>query len=155
MATTSLTTFPGGSADIEEPNWGTLIPNEGAPKPKNNAPWREYAHREWLRVLAALRLAGTLAPENRHQMQRLVIAYVRYDMAAARAFASGMVITSPRGFPVASMWQAEMRAADQDATKCELELGIPPQRRKGTAKAKRAVETKHASDAYLTPVRKA
>jgi hypothetical protein len=104
-----------------------LIPDQGRSKAGSNAEWREYAHREWLRVLAALREAGTLAPENRHQVQRLVVAYVRYDRASAPAFSLGVVLAAPRtGAPMVNLWQVEMRQAASDATTAEMELGIPP-----------------------------
>src|SRR5690348_12490081 len=123
----TLTTFPGGGADIEEPDWMLLIPDKGKGKAGKNDRWREYAHREWLRVLGALREAGTLAPENRHQVQRLVIAYVRYDRAAAEFFRKGLITEAPRsGVAMLNICQSEMRQADADATTAEMELGIPP-----------------------------
>lgn len=146
----TITAFPGGAADIEEPDWALLIPDQGRKRDDRNAKWREYAHREWLRVVAALREAGTLAPENRHQVQRLVVAYVRYDRAAARAFSLGVVLGAPRtGTPMVNLWQVEMRQADSDATTAEMELGIPPRRRGAVTKAKRAEKVERSSDRYI------
>lgn len=146
----NLTTFPGSGGDIEEPDWELLIPNQSQNEAESNAKWRRRAHQEWLRIAAALRDAGTLAPENRHQMQRLIIAYVRYDRAASKAFEMGAVLPSPKTeTPMVNLWQVEMRQADSDATTAEMELGITPRRRGAVTKAKRAEKVSRASDKYL------
>lgn len=146
-------TVQGGGADIDEPDWGLLIPNQGRSEAGDNGNWREYAHREWLRATAALRSAGTLAPENRHQIQRLVIAYVRYDRAASEVFRLGLITKAPRtGVAMVNIMQTEMRQADSDATTAEMELGIPPRRRGTVTKAKRAEKTQRASDSYIKSV---
>ena len=151
---TTVTPFIGGGADVDEPDWARLIPNQGRAKAGDNQRWREYAHREWLRATAALREAGTLAPENRHQIQRLVIAYVRYDRAVAEVFLAGLITKAPRtGVAMVNIMQTEMRQADADATTAEMELGIPPRRRGAVAKAKRAEKTQRGSDSYIKPVR--
>ena len=69
----TLETLHGGGLDIDEPVWSLLIPNQGRSRADSNRPWRDYAHREWLRITSALRDAGTLAPENKHMIQRLII----------------------------------------------------------------------------------
>lgn len=150
----TLQVFPGSGGDIEEPDWGRLLPDQGRSKAGRNAEWREYAHREWLRIIAELRDAGTLSPANRHQVQRLVIAYVRYDRAAAQMFQLGAVLEAPRtGTPMVNLWQCEMRQADSDATTAEMELGIPPRRRGAVAKAKAKEKRQSAADAYLQRVK--
>lgn len=147
----NLEAFPGGSADIEEPDWTALIPNKGKGKAGNNQVWREFAHREWLRTVAALRTAGTLATENRHQIQRLVIAYIRYDRASAELFRLGLVTEAPRtGTAMMNVYQTEMRHADADATTAEMELGIPPRRRGSVTKAERKQRQGRAADAYTS-----
>lgn len=148
-----FSSIQGDSQDIEEPDWTLLIPNEGRSKAGDNTRWREYAHREWLKTTTALRDAGTLAPENRHQVLRLVIAYVRYDRATSEVFRAGLITKAPRtGVPMVNIMQSEMRQADSDATTAEMELGIPPRRRGAVSKAKRAEKTQRASDRYLKPV---
>ncbi|MGE0290371.1 MAG: P27 family phage terminase small subunit [Bradyrhizobium sp.] len=150
----TIQAFPGGSADIEEPDWSTLIPNKGKGKAGNNQTWRDYAHREWLRTVAALRSAGTLASENRHQIQRLVIAYIRYDRAAAELFRMGLVTDAPRtGTAMMNVYQTEMRHADSDATTAEMELGIPPRRRGSVAKADKKQRQGRAADEFLAKAR--
>ncbi len=162
----SLTAFPGGGADIEEPNWAILIP-DFTPKLADqlalvgikpdevivNAPLREQAHRHWLRIVAALRDAGTLAAENAHQIQRLTLAYVRYDHASSQMMIQGAVTRAKNGTPMLNMWQVELRQADSDATTAEMELGITPRRRGQTAPAKKQAKKSTAADAYLKPVR--
>jgi P27 family predicted phage terminase small subunit len=167
----SLTTFPGGSADVEEPDWDLLIRDRvepiytgrknkkdteyeyaNPPKTKiiSNKEWRAYAHREWLKVVKALKEAGILATENRHQIQRLVIAYVRYDMAAAELFTMGAIRKALRtGVPAHNPWQTELRMADQDATTAEMELGITPRRRNSVGKSKRKTPAQSKAAEYL------
>lgn len=146
----NLASFPGGGADLEEPDWAILIPDKGKSAAGNNDKWRDYAHREWLRATAALRENGTLANENRHQIQRLVIAYVRYDRVAAEFFRLGLITKSSRTqVPMINICHSEMRAADDDATKAEMELGIPPRRRGAVTKSQRKQRTGAASDTYL------
>jgi phage terminase small subunit len=148
MRKPAIAVLPGGSFDIEEPAWGSLIPD--GRNGEDNASWREFAHREWLRVVTAMRAAGTLAPENRHQMQRLVIAYVRYDRAASEFFAVGLITKAPKtGVPMVNIVQSEMRQADADATTIEKELGLPPRHRGAVKKANRAEKTTRQSDRYL------
>lgn len=146
----TITVFPGADLDVEEPDWLLLIPDAGRSKSGNNGRWRELASQEWRRVVAALRSAQTLAPENRHQMQRLVLAYVRYDRAASEMWKAGGPITKSRtGVPMLNQWQVEMRQADGDATTAEMELGIPPRRRGATTKAQRGQRRQTAADEFL------
>jgi phage terminase small subunit len=145
----------GPAEDIEEPNWVLLIPAPIDDLPDNSLAWRAYAAREWRRLLGALRDAGTLASENRHQMQRLVLAYLRYDMAASQVFASQAIVKAPKTkVPMMNLWLVEMRAADGDATTAEMELGISPRRRRATTKAKTRTRTVGAADGYLSAVKK-
>jgi hypothetical protein len=142
----TLTSFPGGHGEMDEPEWALLIPDS---EEGSNERWRIYAHREWLRAITAMREAGTLATENRHQIQRLVLAYVRFDRASAQLFASSLVLISGTGSPMLNQWQVEMRAADSDATTAEMELGIPPRRRGAVTKATRKEKRVSAADSYL------
>jgi P27 family predicted phage terminase small subunit len=149
MAKSIVTALPGGGADIEEPKWNTLIPNFDGPDGDNSV-WREFAHREWLRVSAELREAGTLASANRHQMQRLIIAYVRYDQTCAERFRMGLITKAPRSDTAQmNIAQTELRQADADATTAEMELGITPRRRASVGKARRAEKVQRPSDRYL------
>lgn len=146
----TLVTLPGGGADIEEPAWDLLIPDKGKSKKNTNDKWREFAHREWLRTVAALRDNGTLSVENRHQIQRLVIAYIRYDRAASEFFRLGLITKAPRsGVAMVNIYQSEMRHADADATTAEMELGIPPRRRGAVTKSLRKQRAGSAADTYL------
>lgn len=146
----NLAVIEGGDLDVEEPDWSVLIPDKGKAKGGDNSAWRLIAAQEWRRLVAAMRSAGTLAPENRHQMQRLVLAYARYDRAVAEVFKAGGPITKSRtGVPMLNQWQVEMRQADSDATTAEMELGIPPRRRGAVTKAKAKQKQVTKADAYL------
>jgi phage terminase small subunit len=150
----TLKSFPGSGEEVEEPDWKLLIPDQTkvihGEEAESNSRWRERAHREWLRISMMLLDAGTLGPENRHQIQRLVVAYIRYDRAAAKAFQLGMVLPSPKTLtPMVNLWQVEMRQADSDATTAEMELGITPRRRAAVGKARRAEKVQRPSDRYL------
>jgi P27 family predicted phage terminase small subunit len=108
------------------------------------------AHREWGRVTAELRDSQTLAPVNRHAVQRLVLAYVRYDLAAAMVMADGAVVQAKRTkVPMLNIWQTEMRAADSDATSQEMELCLNPRRRAAAGKALKKAKRATAADNYL------
>lgn len=146
----TLGTVQGGGLDIEEPDWQLLIPKIEKTKADRNKLWRDYAHREWLRITSELREAGTLAPTNKHMVQRLILSYIRYDRASSAVFLGPLVVDAPTtGVAKLQIEHSEMRQADADATVCERELGITPLRRGSVAKVKRAETTKRASDRYL------
>lgn len=97
-----------------------------------------------------MRAAETLAPENRHALLRLVIAYVRHDIAATEVMRSGAIATAHRtGVPMLSLWQVEMRQASNDATALEKELCLTPRRRGSATKVQRKRKGSIASDRYL------
>ena len=133
----------GGQDDIEEPDWLRLIPENAADN------WRGFAHRHWLRITQEMRDAGTLASANAHQIQRLILAYVRYDMAAAQIMVAMAITASKTGVPMLNMWQVEMRAADSDATTAEMELCLNPRRRGSSTKAARKEKALPAAGRYL------
>ncbi|WP_424813556.1 P27 family phage terminase small subunit [Roseococcus sp. YIM B11640] len=145
----SLNVLNGPGADVEEPDWKLLIPVR---EDKRHGTLRAMAHTEWVRVTSELREAGTLAAVNRHTIQRLVLAYVRYDVAAMMVMAEGAVVKSKTGVSMLSLWQVEMRQADGDATTQEMELCLNPRRRAAAGKAQRKVKRATAADTYLKPV---
>lgn len=146
----TLETVHGGGLDIDEPDWSLLIPNQGRSKAGDNQRWRDYAHVQWLRITSELRENNTLAPANRHQIQRLILAYIRYDRASTEVFRSGLIAKAPRsGVAALQIMHGEMRQADADATTAEKELGITPLRRGSTKQVKRANKVERKSDKYL------
>src|SRR4051812_39673474 len=148
-----LTQFPAGPPDIKNPIWELLIPDENPPTIRITSNGRAYHHREWLRITSVLRESGTLGTENRHQIQRLIMAYVMYDRAACEVIRLGPIGEAPvTDVPKANIYITVMRHADADATTAEMELGIPPRRRGAVSKAKRADKTQRASDRYLRPL---
>lgn len=144
---TTLAVLNGGADDVPEPDWAFLIPNRDD---KAHEGMRALAHEEWMRVTRALRDAGTLGPANGRQVRRLVLAYVRYDVAAVQVMSYGAVVGSSKtNVPQLSLWQVEMRAADGDATTLEMELCLTPRRRGSATKVEKKRRAAAASDSYL------
>ncbi|EHM01145.1 phage terminase, small subunit, P27 family [Acetobacteraceae bacterium AT-5844] len=143
----ALDVIAGPGADVDEPDWELLIPErEDGLEEK----LRMMAHREWVRISSELRDSQTLSPVNRHAMQRLVLAYLRYDMAAAMVMKFGAVVAAKRTkVPQLNLWQTEMRAADADATGAEMELCLNPRRRGAATKVQRKAKRVTAADSYL------
>ncbi|WP_424139888.1 P27 family phage terminase small subunit [Roseomonas chloroacetimidivorans] len=137
----------GPGTEIEEPDWEFLLPE----RPDGlQGELRAAAHREWTRIIAELRDAQTLAAVNHHTVQRLVLAYLRYDLAAAEVMRQGAIVPSPRTqVPMLNLWQVEMRQADADATSAEMELCLNPRRRGSATKAQRKQKRATAADGYL------
>lgn len=145
----------GNEFGVEEPDWDSLILNYGASDGGNGDELREMARREWRRILSALRGYKTIGAENRHAVERLVMAYIRYDIAIRNVMWEGEVVKSKTGVPMLSMWSVAARGADSDATTLEMELGITPRRRGQTTKAGRLQKTEQKpSDMFLKPVEK-
>lgn len=145
--TATVVALPGLPGEPLEPDWAFLIPErtDGA-----HGAMRASAHEEWCLILSALRGAGTLAKENGRQMCRLVLAYIRYDVAASQVMAYGSVVGSAKtNVPQLSLWQVEMRAADDDATRAEMELCLNPRRRGSATKVERKKRATTAADGYL------
>ncbi|WP_338928374.1 P27 family phage terminase small subunit [Roseomonas mucosa] len=137
----------GPGADIEEPDWELLIPER---EDGNHDLLRQMAHREWVRVTNELRDMQTLSPVNRHSVQRLVLAYIRYDLAASMVMKFGAVVAAKRTkVPQLNIWQVEMRAADADAVGHEMELCLNPRRRASAGKVQRRTKRATAADGYL------
>lgn len=140
------------AADLEEPDWTLLLPARKKGSEGMGAEWRERAHRHWLRIVAELRGADTLATANGHQIMRLVMSYCRYEFAMAKLSSAGAVVKSPRTqVPQHNLWRDEVRAADADATTAEMELGITPRRRGSVTKVAKRGGQGRAADAYLKP----
>lgn len=150
-----LFTINGNEFGVEEPDWDSLILNYGASDGGNGDELREMARREWQRILSALRGYKTIGAENRHAVERLVMAYIRYDIAIRSVMWEGEVVKSKNGVAMLSMWSVAARGADSDATTLEMELGITPRRRGQTTKAGRLQDKKPApADMFLKPVEK-
>src|SRR4051812_28051205 len=115
-----LQTVHGGGLDINEPDWSLLIPDQKGTKAGSNKRWRDYAHQEWLRITAEMRETNTLSPVNRHTIQRLVLACIRYDRAAIEVFRGGPIGSAPTSETATlQIYHSEMRQADADATTAE------------------------------------
>ena len=67
--------LPGGEGVPPEPNWRRIF---------GRASDREAASEHWKRVVSEMRGAEKLAVANTHAIQRLVVAYVTFDISAKR-----------------------------------------------------------------------
>lgn len=145
----TITSLPGGSLDLQEPDWDVFFPAEPEAAGMGQE-WRGTAHRYWLQLAAELRGAETLAPTNGHAMCRLVLSYCRYDHAARQVLARGAVMPSPRTqVPQHNLWRDEMRGADSDATTLEMELCLTPRRRGGASKVRAKPRAAIPAESYL------
>ena len=129
------------ASDIAEPDWESIF----------NDPLEILAAREhWGFITREMREAGTLAPVNAHQIQRLVIAMVMHDAAAKVVAEQQPVIKAARtGTPQHNPWWSVMKQAGEIASSLEAELGISPRRRNAAGKAQKAKRGASASERYL------
>lgn len=144
----TLELIEGGEGTPAEPDWKRVLPGRSAAIAADRA----AAARYWSTMIAELRRAEKLAVVNGHAVQRLVIAYVLYDRAAAHVAKDGAVVKAPKtGTPMHSPWYTAMRAADRMATGIEAELTLAPRRRASGGKVPRAPRPTGANR-YLKPV---
>jgi hypothetical protein len=131
-----------------EPNWTDLLPGAACGAD------RENASRYWRTAVAELQAGEKLSMVNAHALQRLVIAYVVYDRAAAKVASEGAVVPAPKTkTPMHSPWWTAMNAASRMATAIETELTISPRRRGYGGKVQKRRKP-GASAAYLKSVPK-
>lgn len=147
----ALHAIAGSGSGIDEPDWSAVFIGHTEEYPEGmGVEWREIAHRHWLRVTAELRSVETLASTNGHAIERLVVAYCRYDHAARLLLSRGAVLPSPRTqVPQHNLWRDEMRAADSDATTLEMELCLTPRRRNSAGKVKKQARAATSADRFL------
>lgn len=154
-----LIVFEGGGEGpaIPEPDWQALIPYPAAEDAEFSATHaRQLAAEHWARVTDAMRAAGTLGAENVHQVQRLVLAYVRYDQAASEVARSGAVTKAPKTkVPMLSVWVSVLKGASEEASTIEAELGLTPRRRGAVTKVQTRKKKARAADGYMGAGRKA
>jgi P27 family predicted phage terminase small subunit len=140
------------AAGPEEPDWELLLP----PPEKEDASFnslmaRVAAEREWTRITAAMRAADTLGPANAHTIQRLVLAYVRYDHAIGQVTRLGAVQVAPNGVQMLGIWHTVAKQASDEAVTLEAELGLTPRRRAAAGKLKGKKPQGRAIDGFLRP----
>lgn len=144
---------PEGAAEADpaaEPDWEALIPFTEQEDGLSSTEARSAASGYWQSVTAAMREQGTFGPENRHQVQRLALAYVRYDHASAEIARGGAITRAPRTkVQMLSVWLTVAKHASDEASTLEAELGLTPRRRGAVTKIPGKKRAARASDVYM------
>lgn len=113
------------------------------------------AKRHWARIVGEMGDRETLAEANGHSVQRLVIAYLNYDRAAAKVATAGVVDEpaqdNPRAIARLSIYFKVMSEAEKTAERLEAQLGLSPQRRSKVGKVTKKRERSAGADAFLGP----
>lgn len=141
-----MNVIEGSGSIVVEPDWQSLLDDE-----LEIAAAREH----WRVITNELRDSQTLAPANRHSIQRLICAYLMFDRMYREVAEAGVVMKPKRGNPKAiariSPYFTAMREAGSDAERLEAELGISPRRRGSVTKVERRQRRERAADAYRSP----
>ena len=142
-------TFPvvdGGNGSFPEPDWSLIFSDELD---------IEAAREHWRAITIELRENDKLAPVNAHQIKRLVISYVMFDLATRRLIEESPVIKAKRTkLAQYNPWFTVWKDANAIASTHEAELTLNPRRRINGGKVQRKVKRVTAADAYLRPVAK-
>ncbi|WP_126172856.1 P27 family phage terminase small subunit [Altericroceibacterium xinjiangense] len=137
----------GSAGRPPEPDWQEIFPGSDAAADRANA------SRYWNSAADELQRDEKLSIVNAHALQRLVIAYVTYDRAAAKVASEGAIVPAPKTkTPMHSPWWTAMQAASRMATAIEGELTISPRRRASGGKVAKPKRKPGAADQYLKSV---
>ena len=131
---THHSTHIGSDGVPPEPNWSRYFGRKAD---------REAASEHWQRVISEMRGAEKLAVANTHAIQRLIVAYVTFDISAKAVLKLGPVVPAPKTkVPTYNPWWTTMQNAASTAAALEKELCISPRDRGAGAKVeKRARRT--------------
>ncbi|MEG3089605.1 P27 family phage terminase small subunit [Sphingomonas sp. PB4P5] len=130
----------GGDGLPPEPNWVRYFGRKAD---------RDAASEHWKRIVAEMRSAEKLAVANTHAIQRLVVAYVSYDLAAKTVAKMGPVIPAPKTkVPTYNPWWTVQSNAASQAEALEKQLCISPRDRGTGAKVERKAR-KQSGGGYL------
>lgn len=114
---------------LPEPDWSMLFADE-----LDLAAARD----QWRVIVAELRATEKLATANEHQIKRLVVSYVLYEIAARHVAEDGAVFPRKgRKQPAYNPWWAVLKDANGMASVAEAELTISPRRRNSGGKVQR------------------
>ncbi|VWX53301.1 P27 family phage terminase small subunit [Novosphingobium sp. 9U] len=129
-----LVEITGGDGVPAEPNWSRYFGRKADRDPASE-------HRQ--RVISEMRGAEKLAVVNTHAIQRLIVAYVTFDISAKAVLKVGPVVPAPKTkVPTYNPWWTTMQNAAATAAALEKELRIYPRDRKNGGKvAKKATRT--------------
>jgi phage terminase small subunit len=138
MSKPKLEAIQGGG--IQEPNWSEIF----------NDPIDQVLAREQYRLIVN-ELSGSekLAAVNAHQVKRLAIAYVQYEVALRHVEDEGAVKLSAKGNQVYNLWWTVMQQANSAAAVLEAELTISPRRRNNGGKAQKRAGQASGAASYL------
>lgn len=133
----------GGDGVPPEPNWSRYFGRKAD---------RETASEHWKRIISEMRAAEKLAVVNTHAIQRLVVAYVTYDISAKAVLKLGPVVPAPRTkVPTYNPWWTTMSNAASQAEALEKQLCISPRDRGTGAKVEKKARRATGADRYLKP----
>lgn len=122
-------TLDGGEGVPPEPNWTRIFGRKDD---------RAAASEHWKRIVGEMRSAEKLAVANTHAIQRLVVAYITYDISAREVLKAGPVIKAKRtGVPTYNPWWTTMSNAASQAEALEKQLCISPRDRGAGAKVEK------------------
>ena len=133
--------LPGGDGVPPEPSWIRIFGRKAD---------REAASEHWKRIVSEMRGAEKLAVANTHAIQRLVVAYVTYDLSAKMVLKLGPVVPAPRTkVPTYNPWWTTMSNAASQAEALEKQLCISPRDRGAGAKVEKKAKRTTGADRYL------
>lgn len=138
MAKPDLKAVDGGG--VPEPDWSEIF---------NDELDQEVAREQFRLVVNELTVTQKLAAVNAHQVKRLAIAYVHYEVALRHVEDEGAVKLSAKGNQVYNLWWTVMLQAQSAAAELEAELTISPRRRTNGGKAQRPAAKASGAQAYL------
>jgi P27 family predicted phage terminase small subunit len=133
----------GGDGVPPEPNWIRYFGRKAD---------REAASEHWKRIISEMRSAEKLAVANTHAIQRLVVAYVTFDISAKAVLKLGPVIPAPKTKVLTyNPWWTTMQNAASTAAGLEKELCISPRDRGSGAKVVKKAQRTTGSARFLKP----
>lgn len=131
----------GGDGVPPEPNWLRYFGRKAD---------REAASEHWKRIVSEMRGAEKLAVANTHAIQRLVVAYVTYDISAKAVLKLGPVVPAPKTKVLTyNPWWTTMSNAASQAEALEKQLCISPRERGAGAKVEKKARRVTGADRYL------
>lgn len=131
----------GGDGVPPEPNWSVYFGRKAD---------RDAASEHWQRVISEMRGAEKLAVVNTHAIQRLIVAYVAFDMSAREVLKLGPVIKAKKtGVPTYNPWWTTMQNAASTAATIEKELCLSPRDRGAGAKVSKKQTSRPVGGGYL------
>lgn len=145
----TFATIQGGAGEIPEPDWSLLFSDELD---------LALAREQWGVLVRELRDNEKLASVNAHQVKRLVVSYVMFEVAARHVAQEGAVFPRKgRRQPAWNPWWSVLKDANTMASSAEAELTVSPRRRNAGGKVKAGRKRSIAAEehGFLKPVRPA